>query len=113
MIVTLVLAGLVWASPALAATFRVWAICGGSTYSKAFGVSADGSTVVGEQINERVERVGSLSRWTALDGMQGLGDLSGGIFRSYAYGVSADGSVVVGTGSSTASDDGQAAFAGP
>jgi len=109
-IVTLVLAGLVWASPALAAAMfqGLGDLPGGSTYSKAFGVSADGSTVVGESKSTSGSNELEAFRWTALDGMQGLGDLSGGIFRSYAYGVSADGSVVVGTGSSTASADGQA-----
>ena len=40
-------------------------------------------------------------RWTAVDGMVGIGDLPGGDFASSANGVSADGSVVVGVGAST------------
>jgi probable HAF family extracellular repeat protein len=39
-------------------------------------------------------------RWTAADGMQGLGDLPGGAFNSWAHGVSADGAVIVGHGAS-------------
>ena len=61
---------------------------GGGFGSNAFGVSADGSIVVG---------VGSSAagnqafRWTAAGGMVGLGDLPGGNFDSRANGVSADG----------------------
>ena len=58
--------------------------------SYAYGVSADGSTVVGGTGNQAF-------RWTAEGGMVGLGYAPGDGFSS-AYGVSADGSVVVGTG---------------
>ena len=64
----------------------------GGNYSWAYGVSADGSVVVGASYN------GSgyvrAFRWTQSGGMQDLGTLGGN--SSWAYGVSADGSVVVG-----------------
>ena len=66
---------------------------GGSFSSTAFGVSADGSVVVGYSASDRGTEA---FRWTAGEGMVGLGDLPGGGFWSVAYGVSADGSVVVG-----------------
>ncbi len=60
------------------------------TYSDAFGVSADGSVVVGES-----DAVASGAfRWTAGGGVQDLGALEGG--GSSARGVSADGSVMAG-----------------
>jgi probable HAF family extracellular repeat protein len=67
------------------------------SFSRAYGVSADGSIVVGHSGS------GSLSeafRWTQAGGMVGLGDLPGGDFYSIAYHVSADGSTVVGQGGS-------------
>jgi probable HAF family extracellular repeat protein len=63
--------------------------------SVAFGVSADGSTVVGGSNSASGTQA---FRWTSAGGMQGLGDLSGGDFGSSASGVSADGSTVVGIG---------------
>ena len=68
-----------------------------SFYSRAHGVSADGSVVVGQGAG-----VSGLEafRWTQGTAMVGLGDLPGGNFESAAYGVSADGSVVVGYGTS-------------
>ncbi len=73
---------------------------GGGFISKAYGVSADGSTVVG--MGTSVSGTEAF-RWTSSGGMVGLGDLSGGGFFSEAYDVSADGSVVVGEGTSAAS----------
>lgn len=73
---------------------------GGNTESRAFAVSADGSTVVG--FGTPADSVGGLPvdreafRWTQSTGMVGLGDLPGGQFYSWASDVSADGSVVVG-----------------
>jgi probable HAF family extracellular repeat protein len=64
---------------------------GGDT-SYAYGVSADGSVVVGWAQNASYQY--RAFRWTAQTGMQDLGTL--GSDTSYAYGVSADGSVVVG-----------------
>jgi probable HAF family extracellular repeat protein len=73
--------------------------------SKASGVSADGSIVVGfegrEDLNEAF-------RWTSADGMVGIGDLSGSIIDSIAEGTSADGSVVVGSGDSSSGGGGEA-----
>ncbi len=63
--------------------------------SVAFGVSDDGSVVVGGGSSASG---GEAFRWTQAGGMQGLGDLPGGNFGSTAFGVSADGSVVVGRG---------------
>jgi probable HAF family extracellular repeat protein len=65
----------------------------GGCCSEAWGVSADGSVVVGYAINAAGEY--RAFRWTASGGMQDLGTLPG-YNRSYAYDVSADGAVVVG-----------------
>jgi probable HAF family extracellular repeat protein len=65
----------------------------GGSLSGAYGVSADGSVVVGWSLN--AARYWRAFRWTASGGMQDLGALPGGSL-SGAYGVSADGSVVVG-----------------
>ena len=64
----------------------------GGNRSEAWGVSADGSVVVGWDQNAAGE--GRAFRWTASGGMQNLGTLGGK--RSFAFGVSADGAVVVG-----------------
>ena len=72
-------------------------LAGGSFYSLADGVSADGSAVVGQGSSTSGDEA---FRWTDSGGMVGLGDLAGGSFNSRAYGVSADGSAVVGRGSS-------------
>jgi probable HAF family extracellular repeat protein len=64
----------------------------GGGYSEAWGVSADGSVVVGWARNAAGQS--RAFRWTASGGMQDLGTLGGG--RSEASGVSADGAVVVG-----------------
>jgi hypothetical protein len=64
---------------------------GAIAWSWAFGVSADGSVVVGQ--------AGEIAfRWTADGGMVGLGHLPSGGLGGYseAYATSADGSVVVG-----------------
>jgi probable HAF family extracellular repeat protein len=64
-----------------------------SDWVEAFGVSADGSVVVGRAANAAGQY--RAFRWTEAGGMQDLGTLPGGCCSS-AYGVSADGSVVVG-----------------
>jgi probable HAF family extracellular repeat protein len=64
----------------------------GGDGSVAYGVSADGSVVVGWARNAAGQW--RTFRWTAAGGMQDLGTLGG--WGSAAYGVSADGSVVVG-----------------
>jgi probable HAF family extracellular repeat protein len=66
---------------------------GGSFNSQAFGVSANGSVVVGRGNSASGTEA---FRWTSGGGMVGLGDLPGGSFSSLAFDVSADGSVVVG-----------------
>ena len=67
---------------------------GGAFFSQAFGISSDGSTIVGQS-----ESASGLQafRWTEADGMVPLGYLEGGFF-STASCVSADGTVVVGSG---------------
>jgi probable HAF family extracellular repeat protein len=65
----------------------------GGNSSWAWGVSADGSVVVGMAVNAAGK--GRAFRWTAARGMQDLGTLPGGD-ESWADAVSADGSVVVG-----------------
>jgi probable HAF family extracellular repeat protein len=64
----------------------------GGSESEAYGVSADGSVVVGWARNAAGRW--RAFRWTAAEGMRDLGTLGGG--ESEAHGVSADGSVVVG-----------------
>jgi probable HAF family extracellular repeat protein len=63
----------------------------GGSSSWAYGVSADGSVVVGWLTTPQGDRA---FRWTASGGMQDLGTLGGDY--SEASGVSADGAVVVG-----------------
>ncbi|RIK66447.1 MAG: PEP-CTERM sorting domain-containing protein [Planctomycetota bacterium] len=71
--------------------------------SVAFGVSADGSVVVGRSTNSTGNGADEAFRWTEEAGMVGLGDLSGGEFDSTASAVSGDGSIVVGYGTSATS----------
>jgi probable HAF family extracellular repeat protein len=66
----------------------------GGHWSEAYGVSADGSVVVGTAENFIGYVPVRAFRWTAAGGMEDLGTLGG--HWSEAYGVSADGSVVVG-----------------
>jgi probable HAF family extracellular repeat protein len=73
----------------------------GGDRSVAYGVSADGSVVVGGV--EDVEGQRRAFRWTAAGGMQDLGTLGGD--SSWAWGVSADGSVVVGWAENAAGQD--------
>lgn len=70
---------------------------GGSYYSAATYVSADGSVVVGESNSTSGFEA---FRWTSGSGIVGLGDLPGGPFQSESIDVSGDGSVVVGIGNS-------------
>jgi probable HAF family extracellular repeat protein len=65
---------------------------GGSFYSDARGISADGKVVVGQSNSASGYET---FRWTEAGGMVGLGVLPGGA-GSIAAGTSADGSVVVG-----------------
>jgi probable HAF family extracellular repeat protein len=80
---------------AMFATVSVWlGTLSDGGESEAWGVSADGSVVVGWAYNAAGQR--RAFRWTATRGMQDLGTLPGGR-ESEALGVSADGSVVVGS----------------
>jgi probable HAF family extracellular repeat protein len=69
----------------------------GGLFSRAYGVSADGTVVVGGAFNA-ANRYHAF-RWTASGGMQDLDTPSSA--GSEAYGVSADGSVVVGSAQNT------------
>jgi probable HAF family extracellular repeat protein len=71
---------------------------GGGYQSVAFGVSADGTVVVGRGISNLGDEA---FRWDAQHGMVGLGDLPGGGFFSTAYAASADGAVIVGHGAAS------------
>ena len=90
---------------AMATSFTPLGFLTGSVHildSRAFGVSADGSVVIGHSSSASgVEAF----RWTRQGGMIGLGDLAGGDFTSYAHGASGDGSVVVGTSASASGDE--------
>ncbi len=72
----------------------------GGGKSVAYGVSADGSVVVGKAHNAAGQD--RAFRWTAAGGMRSLGTLGGG--ESEARGVSADGSVVVGVAENAAGE---------
>lgn len=78
---------------AATASFQGLGYLQGTSMILAYGVSADGSFVVGWGWGS----VGLAAfRWTQSGGMQGLGDLPGGDFYSLANSVSATGSIVVG-----------------
>ena len=66
----------------------------GDIGSIAWGISADGSTIVGASYDSSYDN--EAFRWTASTGMVGLGHL--GFDWTWATGVSGDGSVVVGYG---------------
>lgn len=68
----------------------------GNNSSVAWGVSDDGSVVVGRGHSSSGYEA---FRWTATAGMQGLGDLPSGGFQSEAFAVSGDGTTIVGFGS--------------
>ena len=76
----------------------------------AFGVSADGSTVVGRCQNNTGNGQFIAFRWTEDTGLVTLGDFDGGGFNSAAVATSADGSIVVGHGTSTLSNGNEEAF---
>jgi len=82
-----------------AATFQgLGDLPGGSVQSYAYGVSADGSTIVGSSSSSN--GTPEAFRWTSASGMQPMGDLTGGAFASSALAVSASGSSIVGNGNS-------------
>jgi probable HAF family extracellular repeat protein len=73
--------------------------------SNAWGISGDGSVLVGSSTRAQSPTppfmfVTEAFRWTSVSGMVGLGDLPGGQVRSEAKAVSADGAVVVGSSTS-------------
>ncbi len=81
---------------------------GGAYRSMARDVSANGEVVVGfsrSGFGEAGVDGNEAFVWTALDGMQGLGDLPGGPKASTAIAVSADGTVVVGSSVSGLDDE--------
>lgn len=68
----------------------------GGLNSQGVGLSGDGSVAVG--VSESSPSPQQAFRWTQVNGMQGLGDLTGGAFWSEAVDASSDGSVIVGDG---------------
>lgn len=76
-------------------------ITSGSLQMEGFGISLDGTYVVGTRLESLSSR--QAWRWTSSSGFNYLGDLPGGDFWSEARDVSDDGSVVVGIGE-TATD---------
>ena len=70
-------------------------LAGGNYESQAWGVSADGSTIVGYSNSAFGTEA---FRWTAASGITGLGDIDGGNFFSRAHAVSGDGSRIIGYG---------------
>lgn len=69
---------------------------GGQVESHAFGVSADGRTVVGHSFSANGDK--EAFKWTKLGGMQGLGDLQAIRADSRANAASRDGAIIVGSG---------------
>lgn len=67
--------------------------------SEAFDINYDGSIIVG--ISTVDPCCTEAFRWTAKEGMVGLGDLPAGLFRSTAHAVSASGTIIVGEGASS------------
>lgn len=96
------------AAPALAgggATFyAIGDLPGGTFFSRAYAVSADGTTVVGNSVSSTGLEA---FRWSVGGGLVGIGDLAGGSVSADAEAVSADGSVIVG---SSLSGNGTEAF---
>ena len=90
--------GLLLGAPAVAREFQFQPIgvLPGGIDSSVFGVSADGSSVVGASRAAAGDRA---FRWTSKTGMVAIGDLPGGLQESDAFAVSANGSVIVGYGS--------------
>ena len=73
---------------------------GGQFRSSASGISADGTTVVGQSVSGSGPEA---FRWTA-GTLTPLGDLAGGPFESIAIATNSDGSVIVGRGRSATND---------
>jgi probable HAF family extracellular repeat protein len=75
---------------------------GGSTYSVATAMSADGATVVGRSASTASGTRDEGFIWTQATGPQPMGDLPGGTYYSEPTSISADGSVIVGISNQTA-----------
>jgi len=73
---------------------RLGYLPGGNFQSVGLAISADGTTVVG--VSDSAQGSREAFRWSAADGLIGLGDLRDGFLESRASDVSGDGSVVVG-----------------
>src|SRR5262245_50624901 len=90
----------VLALPAAAQSFSgLGDLAGGQVYSEAWGVSADGATVVGATIIEGNVLFGgtyAAFRWTAAGGMEDIHELGGIGTVCRAYAANSDGSVIVG-----------------
>lgn len=89
-------------------------LAGGGTHSEAWGVSADGTTVVGHSlstgagpcITAGLEHFEAF-RWKVSTGMVGLCDIAGGPEGSWAYDASSDGSHYVGYSYSVGGNEAQ------
>jgi len=89
----------IYSNAVMAATFTPLGTLAGDDLSRATGVSADGSVVVGISIDTTYldpYNLGEAYRWTRDGGMVGLGKVPNYDDLSAAEGVSDDGSVVVG-----------------
>lgn len=75
---------------------------GGSLYSAAYAISADGSVVVGGSSSAAGDEA---FRWTAQEGLIGIGALPADIVSAAAYGVSANGAVIIGVSVSGSGDE--------
>jgi len=76
---------------------------GGLDSSLGFGMSGDASVVVGASGSAQSDpksTSGEAFRWTAANGMEGMGDFPGNGFISEAFAATPDGSVIVGRGRS-------------
>lgn len=77
----------------------------GGTQSDAYGVSGDGTVVVGYAgVPNGTNTINHAYRWTAAGSILDLGTLPGGT-TSYAYGASGDGTVIVGQSATSGAGD--------
>jgi len=70
---------------------------GGTADSVAYGVSADGSVIVGQSDDGNFAEGGTAFRWTQATGMVALGNLGGPTNYGYAYQTSDDGTIIMGS----------------
>lgn len=82
----------------------------GDTLSAAYGISNDGSVIVGDSGHIQPSSQVQAMRWSAGEGMVGLGHLPGSGIASIAFGVSDDGAVIVGESDSTPAAPDEEAF---